>query len=887
MKKRLSLVLAVLGFCVALGATAQDRKSWDFTKGLSAETTANLKADSSWKDSGETDTEADGTPRSWTNANKITETISFVANGVEIEELAGLKLTTSGVSSNSDFRIGVQTETLRPIMGLPDGYGRFRLCRANMELVLPALKAGQKVQVDFMSAAPSDKGGGRYLKSDQMTVIDGAPAGDAYVDLTRYVVTFQVNDDIVEPTEIILKSTNGVDIFSINIDGGGGVVEEAKKVAFVSDDADNDVALMLLQGDSRLDVTPLNANDAAVTLADLQGYEAVIVSNVVAADSKIVPVLKSAIAYEPMVNLNAALYEAWGLGKAVTSDAQSVTMTDAFAADETFASIANGDALLSAGTLSTIELGDYFADDAVVATIDGKVAIHRHNAGRNAYINIPLSADYVPTFSGSEMIISDLAVYAASTKREVVGATAPKIEQKNGDMETTVTITAAAGSVIHYTLDGAEPTVESPVYTEPLVLTEAKTVKAMAELDGYLPSAVASAEVVIMSKVATPTFDMIKDETSTTVTIECATPGAAIYYSYREFTDTLYAQKYVEPITLSQEPTPIYAMAAAENCVLSDLAEDYVVIKSLNKNTIRMDTVSHFSASEAAWMPATPAEGSSGAAKAHYYWGKNAWAHYTDEIDHYEDGVDADNNPTQVPVYKPDPAARKVMQANEGTENDWMLVSEGQVLVGELTSTAGDGVGEPTGAVLAGRYADTAEDLIGGLSTKGMMSFKGSKSGDPLSASIESTKAFKAPFDVVVYIGNGNKDNKVRNGELQISKDGTTWEKASDLAASPTVRYIKRHRVSINDEGDYYVRVAKVPSGLNIGDIYILNNGEVSQKYDPESGIEDVEVAEVEVVRTEIYNISGMLMPEMIQGINIVRTYYSDGSVKTTKVLNR
>ena len=81
--------------------------------------------------------------------------------------------------------------------------------------------------------------------------------------------------------------------------------------------------------------------------------------------------------------------------------------------------------------------------------------------------------------------------------------------------------------------------------------------------------------------------------------------------------------------------------------------------------------------------------------------------------------------------------------------------------------------------------------------------------------------------------------------------------------------------------------MANAKEGLNVGDIYILNNGEVSQKYDPTSGIEDVEVAEVEVVRTEIYNISGMLMPEMIQGINIVRTYYSDGSVKTTKVLNR
>ncbi|MCM1093376.1 MAG: chitobiase/beta-hexosaminidase C-terminal domain-containing protein, partial [Lachnospiraceae bacterium] len=455
MKKILSHALVALAFCVAVGATAQDRKTWDFTKGLSAETTANLKADSNWKDSGETDTEADGTPRSWTNANKITETISFIANGVEIEELAGLKLTKSGVSSGSDFRIGVQTETLRPIMGLPDGYGRFRLCRANMELVLPALKAGQKVQVDFMSAAPSDKGGGRYLTSEQMTAIDGAPAGDAYVDLTRYVVTFQVNDDIVEPTEIILKSTNGVDIFSINIDGGGGVVEEAKKVAFVGSAED---MLMSALDESRLDITSIGADDE-VTLDSLQQFEAVIVSNTVAADAKIVPVLKSAIAHQPMVNFNAALYEAWGLGKAVVSDAQSVTLTEGFAADETFASIANGEALLMDGMLSTIELGDYFANDAVIATIGDKVAMHRHNAGRNTYINVPMDAACVPTFDGPNAMFTELAVYAASTKRGVVATAAPKIEQVNGNMETAVTITAAAGAVIHYTLDGTEPTV--------------------------------------------------------------------------------------------------------------------------------------------------------------------------------------------------------------------------------------------------------------------------------------------------------------------------------------------------------------------------------------------------------------------------------------------
>ncbi len=890
MKKFLTLALGAVAFCASVTADAQERKYWDFTKPLSAETVANLKADAAnWTIGAkpqEFQNEA-GEQAGWCNAAKITATTAFIANGVEMPEFSGLKVTANGFTGSDNLRIGIQTETLRNHVGegggeyLPANANRLRLGKDKMELVLPALKAGQTVTINYSSAKPAANDTGRYLSSEQMTAIDGVPGGGAasdYVSYTRYEITFQVNDNITEPTEIIVRQNGaGCDIYSISIDGGTDV-EEAKKVAFVGSAED---LLMSALDASRLDINLIGADDE-VSLADLQAYEAVIVSNTVAADAKIVPVLKSAIAHQPMVNFNAALYEAWGLGKAIVSDAQGVTLTDGFAADETFASIANGEALLMDGMLSTIELGDYFAKDAVVATIDGKVAIHRHNAGRNTYINVPMDAACIPTFDGPNAMFTELAVYAASTKREVVAATAPKIEQKNGDMETTVTITAANGAVIHYTLDGTEPTAASPVYTEPLVLTEAKTVKAMVELDGYFDSPVASAEVIIMSKVATPTFDMVKDENSTTVTIECATPGTLIFYSYREFTDTIKAQLYEGPITLSQEPTPIYAMAAAENCVLSDLASDYVAIKSLNKNTIRMDTVSHFSAHQDAWLPA-------GEKCAYYVWGqKKGWSYYSTEIDHYEDGVDADNNPVQVPVYKPDPAAVKehIPNAANGTENDWRFVSAGQALCLEA-GTGDDGVGFPSDidGKGKGRYADTAEDLIGGLSTKYFIGTKGTLSGEPLTAAIESVKAFPAPFDVVVYTGNGKGGNK--SAELQISTDGKTWTKAADLKVSTYKRYLKKNRVSIDDAGNYYVRVANMSNDMNVGDIYILNNGEVSQKYDAESGIEDVEVAEVEVVRTEIYNISGMLMPEMIQGINIVRTYYSDGSVKTTKVLNR
>ena len=49
---------------------------------------------------------------------------------------------------------------------------------------------------------------------------------------------------------------------------------------------------------------------------------------------------------------------------------------------------------------------------------------------------------------------------------------------------TQVTMTGPSGSEIHYTVDGSTPTAESPVYSEPLTLTETTTVKAIAIKDG-------------------------------------------------------------------------------------------------------------------------------------------------------------------------------------------------------------------------------------------------------------------------------------------------------------------------------------------------------------------------------------------------------------------
>ena len=66
----------------------------------------------------------------------------------------------------------------------------------------------------------------------------------------------------------------------------------------------------------------------------------------------------------------------------------------------------------------------------------------------------------------------------------------------------TVTLTAAAGATIYYTLDGSLPTLSSSVYTAPLAVSATETISAIAVKAGALTSAVASGSYSI-TQVAT------------------------------------------------------------------------------------------------------------------------------------------------------------------------------------------------------------------------------------------------------------------------------------------------------------------------------------------------------------------------------------------------
>ena len=63
--------------------------------------------------------------------------------------------------------------------------------------------------------------------------------------------------------------------------------------------------------------------------------------------------------------------------------------------------------------------------------------------------------------------------------------TAPVISGTTPFAETTsVSIQAEQGAEIHYTIDGVTPTAESPLYSEPITLSDTATVKAIAIKDG-------------------------------------------------------------------------------------------------------------------------------------------------------------------------------------------------------------------------------------------------------------------------------------------------------------------------------------------------------------------------------------------------------------------
>ena len=874
--KRLLTLAALL--MLVLGINAQDKKTWDFTQGLSEETVANLNADgTNWAPNG---TDADGNTNNWKNNNKNFNSSELMANGVVIPETAGLIIKIGDNKSSNSIHLA---------------HNKMRLTRKNTVITFPKLSNGQTITIVGKSANATATNRGiapvqSYLKfqADESSpqyngaciflgnTVEGAEAEG------KYTFVWKVETESAEPVDVQFKLTpdGGIDFSLFMIDKGDAPsVEEAQPVAYIYDGSlDEDYAYVYLEGSSdKFILTPVDASNTEETAETLRSnYTAVVVSPTIGADHPYLSTIKQTIAYVPVLNFNTAIYEALGYGKAVASTSNILSVMQE---NETlFEGIdtTEGIELLSEGVITGVELGEYFAADDIIAKAGDVVAMHIHNAKRNAYMLLPLSiADMAVANDIIAQLIPNALSTLIATKRDVTAVGKPVIATAQENGSTTVSLSASNSKKIYYTLDGSDPTVESTLYTEPFTLTEAATVKAFAIGDGYTDSEIASKDVIILTQASTPAISVAQEEGKSVVTISSDLEGVTIYYNYTGSNVLTESSVYTEAIELTQ-PVKIYAFAVGGDYLASEVGSQFVGINGINKNTVRWDVVSHFDANADEWKgkgQQTDADGNIINANYFFTWGKNAGA-YWDETS-AEDGVDENGNPITIYTKTLDP---EVYEAG-----DWRIKSIGQVMTWESLDYKFN-IGDTNY-----RNPDAAEDVIGVNDKEGItrdaITFGKQPSGGPFNASLESTVPFQAPFDVVIYAGNGN-DGAIPTMQVETSADGETWTKLGDVNYSLIKRNWKKTHLCYEGTDKVYVRIlhTDAKSSGQVYDLYIMNNGEYSQGYDDIiSAISDVQSSDV--VRTEVYSLNGVRANAAARGISIVRTTYADGKVVTRKVV--
>lgn len=125
-------------------------------------------------------------------------------------------------------------------------------------------------------------------------------------------------------------------------------------------------------------------------------------------------------------------------------------------------------------------------------------------------------------------------------------------------------------AIIHYTLDGSEPTLESELYKGPFVLNRNTTVKAVAvDANGFSSDTVSFA---FSLKLQNPSFSPEQGVFMTPQTLHIIHPvaGAKLYYAFNGGDPYHGGTEYTEPILIS-EPSDITAVAMLDGVDSSEL----------------------------------------------------------------------------------------------------------------------------------------------------------------------------------------------------------------------------------------------------------------------------------------------------------------------------
>ncbi len=900
MKKIFTLIAFVMAITITADAQ-KAKKFWDF-RNWSSETVENLKADAGWSDI-EKATATEPTEISKDNcfwevgAAGTAEGSTITANGTPIKELEGLLyLNTKARSLAIAVNYGDCTPTNGANFGPYNGPSYLWFGGKNLNyLVIPGVKPGETIKIGVESHKFSDARGvqlfvGRGNSGTKLMGPDGTDPGypKTYEEKEWMLPADGLED---EPNadgtyDITLRNNNGCHIYFIQVGNGEN---EATNVAYLyTGDLSADIAYTIIKANENYNVTAIDvAGDiSAITAESLQAYDATVISSSVPADNAIVPVLKNAMPWTPILNLNADLYAAWGYGeKAVSADglisvlkpSSSVFDGLTFIEDEENMPGVKG---LFVPSYNGIKLGDYFAEDDILGVdlfTEGITAIHAHNIGHNGYLYLPLSAEAIAGIDEATMkMLTNGLDLVCSSKADITSARKPTFELEYKDLNTNVTIkNSNPKAQIYYTIDGSEPTTASTLYTGTFNLTAEATVKAVAIAEGYLLSEVAEQFVEMKRQAKVPVVAQTYEEGKTIVTISCETEGADIWYNYTEAADSTKSTKYTGPITITTGKT-ITAFAVNNVFVQSELATQKIVIKNAK---VRIDVMAHMDANSDEY------NGGSTSTKYFFSWGKNK-----NDYPWYDESSD--------PIFVKDQfgedslAGYSRLNPEEivNFNNGWAIRSRGHVIIWE-NMKPGKNVGDGSS------YNPATADDLDTLVTNAYLNIGEWNTANPRNGIIYTTQKFKGPFDVVSFISNGNSGGAPQVA-FEVATDtieGTEWTQIGDLCVLAGQRLYKKFTVSYEGTDEVFVRtrIADGNSKAGFYDIYIMNEGEKSKAYKQQlddeyannaAGIECIDKPTTSNVPAGIYNINGMRINSLQRGLNIIKM--TDGSIKKVVVKN-
>ena len=902
MKKFFTLTMLTLMFAVTASAQSTLRKTWDFREGFSVKTVNALKADQEefgadkyWRNYESDNTKAD--EQHFWNASKSAKNSDGFActhNGGQekvISELDGLVLgmsnakkfviTYDGAQAPNEFTGGgVEAGEM-----IPHGKSYVWLNGKNETIKFSAeVNQTIKIAVESHAVNKSKLGEARgiSLSTSAGTLTPKFEGSPVPVYYTEY--EWDLTGDAGTVADLTIKSTNGCHIYYIIVGDGDDPNANKTKVTYLTEgDATAEPAYQALVANEELLVTAVDMIEKSGNIVESDYKNADVI--VLSPKMNYADAVKPLLAFYPILNLNASLYTKWGYGEVVNASQEGALIkllnndllsgfqneVDYFGSDEDGYFL-----VLSTGkSFQGIKLGDYFAEDAVVAvdpSDETVAAVHVHNMYHNAYVYLPEES-----FVTTPKLLTNAIDLLKASKTEITQAPAPKIKLEYKDLKTNISMTMASSALpkshIYYTLDGSDPTAESTEYVEPLTVTSETVVKAVAIAEGYLLSEVATATAEIFSQPAQPTIAATYNDGATSVTLACATEGTTIWYNYSESNDTVKSMKYSEPISL-KTPATLTAFAVVNGQVFSELTTQRVVVKNA---LVRQDQIGHFDANTDEW--GINASGSTGSTVYHFSWGKNARSIYDTAAEPI--GTQEDPETGDVTNIYPE-FDYEYWIPSENCE--WELKSKGQVLIYQ-TLSAGMDVGND-----AGYNPETTGDIIDYAPiTKQDIQFAGKVSGEPYTASIQSRKKFQGPFNLVTYVGTASGGSNVGKMMLQVSTDSLNWTNVGDtLMTSIVKRLWKGYERSYNDADEVYVRITQVGGGssIQIYDIYVLNAGEKSlelkKQYDDEwqafvDGIETVNYQSNKAMKA-IYNLNGIRQNGLQRGLNIV--VMGDGSVR-------